>query len=278
MDGTVITSNIKKNFMIGLLVTVVLLLSMGFIYYQDRTAIPERSNVLKPSDKARLTTISRDNFSAFVSVVGEIELNVMDFTKPMPLDPPPEGWWHRKFLTRAPMDMSFESIDGVHALRLATDNSASMLIRFVEVNLERYPLLAWRWLIEDPIETDKDELTRAGDDHPARLFISFRNAANERRAMEIIWGNKLRAGDYKYIGGFPHYVANGGNDNVGEWHDEEVNLLEIYREIWPEDDGTPRITEIGLFCDSDETNDDSVAWFSYVHLMQQFDLPEPLIN
>lgn len=33
--------------------------------------------------------------------------------------------------------------------------------------------------------------------------------------MEIIWGNKLKAGDYKYIDKFPHYVADGGNDNVG---------------------------------------------------------------
>lgn len=273
-----ITSSFKKNSIIGLLVTIVLVASLGFIYYQNRTVIPERINVLKPSDEAGLTTISRDNFSAFVSVVGEMELNVMDFSNPMPLDPTPQGWWHRKFLTRTPMDISFGNIDGIYGLRLATDNSASMLLRFVDVDLERYPLLAWRWLIEDPIETDKDETTRAGDDHPARLFISFRNAANEKRAMEIVWGNKLTAGEYKYIGGFPHYVANGGNDNVGQWHDEEINLLEIYREIWPEDDAAPTITEIGLFCDSDETNDDSVAWFSYVHLLQKIDLPGKLIS
>jgi hypothetical protein len=28
--------------------------------------------------------------------------------------------------------------------------------------------------------------------------------------MEVIWGNRLRAGEYKYIGGFPHFVADGG--------------------------------------------------------------------
>ena len=56
---------------------------------------------------------------------------------------------------------------------------------------------------------------------------------------------------------------------MGEWHDEEITLLEIYHEIWPEDDATPHITEIGLFSDLDDTSDDSVAWFSYVHLAQQ---------
>lgn len=267
--------NLKNRFMIGLLLAVVLLASLAFTYYQARSAIPERNNVLKPSDEASLTTVTGANFSAFVSLVGEMELNVMDFRETMSLDPLPEGWWHRKFLTRAPMSMSFGYMDGDHALRLATANSASILLRFVDVDLKRYPLLAWRWLIEEPIDTDKDELTRAGDDHPARLFISFRNVANERRAMEVVWGNKLGAGDYKYIERFPHYVANGGNENVGDWHDEEINLLDIYNEIWPEDDVTPHITEIGLFADSDETNDDSVAWFSYVNLKQQFDLPSP---
>jgi hypothetical protein len=265
--------NSKKNFVVGLVAALILLGSGGFIYYQDRLIKPERSNVLKPSDEAALTTLSRDNFSALVSLVGEMELSVMDFSEPMPLEPLPEGWWHRKFLTRAPMSLSFGSIEGEHGLRLATDSSASVLLRFVDVNLERYPLLVWRWLIEDPIETDENELTRAGDDHPARLFISFRNVANETRAMEVIWGNKLRAGEYKYIGGFPHYVANGGSENVDQWIDEEISLLDIYREIWPEDDAAPYIDEIGLFADSDETNDDSVAWFAYVQLSQKIDLP-----
>jgi len=272
---TLTSSSPKNSVVIVLSVIFIFLAGLGFVYYQGRTAIPERINVLSPSNETRLTTVSRGDFSAFVAAVGEVQLDVMDFSQPMPLDPPPQGWWHRKFLTRAPMDMSFQRMEGEHGLRLATDNSASMLFRFVEVDLGRYPLLAWRWLIENPIDTDEDELTRAGDDHPARLFVGFSNAENDRRALEIIWGNELSAGDYKYIGTFPHYVANGGNANVGQWYDEEINLLDIYQELWP-DDVDPRITDIGLFCDSDETNDDSVAWFSYVRLLQQFDLPERL--
>jgi hypothetical protein len=39
----------------------------------------------------------------------------------------------------------------------------------------------------------------------------------EKRAMEVIWGNRLKAGDYKYIRGFPHFVADAGDDRVGRW-------------------------------------------------------------
>ena len=261
-----------------LLVTAALFINAGVIYSQNSAAILERSNVLVSSNEARLSTISKANISAFVSVIGELELAVMDFNEPMSLDPPPEGWWHRKIPVDAAMDMSFGFIEGDHALRLATENSAHMLLRFVDIDLERYPLLAWRWLIENPIETDIDELTRAGDDHPARLIISFRTVDNQERAMEIIWGNELVTGNYKYIDNLPHYVANGGNDTVGYWYEEEINLLGIYRELWPDDQSTSRITEIGLKGDSDDTNDDSVAWFSYIRLKQQIDILEPFID
>jgi len=32
--------------------------------------------------------------------------------------------------------------------------------------------------------------------------------------MEVIWGNRLKPGDYKYIGSFPHFVADAGDERV----------------------------------------------------------------
>jgi len=236
---------------------------------------PERLNVLTADSQSRLEAIdtTEPNVRAFTVAVGPAELVVMDFSTPLSLDPVPPGWRHRRFLTRAPMDRSFAEKNGRPAIRLATDNSASMLFRHVDVELGLYPVLAWQWLVEQAIDNPLDELTREGDDHPARLFISFRTEAGERRAMEIIWGNRLRRGEYKYIGGFPHYVANGGAENVGSWQDEEINLLEIYREIW-KDDTAASITDIALFCDTDETNSSSVAYFASVTLKQPLDLTE----
>src|SRR5213075_322735 len=44
---------------------------------------------------------------AVLTAHGEPELVVMDFATSMPLDPPPPGWLHRRFWTRAPMGMRF---------------------------------------------------------------------------------------------------------------------------------------------------------------------------
>ncbi len=193
----------------------------------------------------------------------------MDFARPMALDPPPAGWHHRTFWTRGPMAIAFTEKAGVPALRLATHGTASMLFRHVDVDLAAYPTLTWRWLVEQPIDSDIDERTRAGDDHPARLFLSFHTEAGETRNMEIVWGNRLlHRGDYKYIGGFPHYVANGGTENVGRWQRESVDLAAIYRTIWP-DAAPTHLYEVALFCDSDETGGTTVSYFADVALRRR---------
>ena len=178
------------------------------------------------------------------------------------------GWRHRTFWTRPPMEISyaFGGKDGVPATRFETKASGSIYGRFTDIDLGDYPSLAWSWFIEKPIESNVDERTREGDDHPARLFIIFGDSTGESHYVEIIWSNKLfKAGEYKYVGDFPHYVANGGNENIGRWIEEKVDLLDIYRTTTKRTD-TPRVKFIAIFCDSDDTGTSSVAYFSKVWL------------
>lgn len=197
---------------------------------------------------------------------GSAIVSVMDFSVPMAFDPPPAGWFHRTFWTRRAASFSIARNSGNAALRVATDNSASMLVRFVDIGLADYPVLSWRWLIEKPINSTVDERTAEGDDHPARLFVAFRDAAGKRRALEIIWGNRiLKRGDVKFLGSFPHYVANGGNENVGSWHNERVDLLALFKRFWP-NDRPGRVMDIAVFCDSDETGSSSISYFADIRL------------
>ena len=132
-------------------------------------------------------------------------------------------------------------------------------------DLVAYPMLAWRWYIELPIRSPLDERTREGDDHPARLFLRFVTDRGEKRAMEVIWGNRLKSGEYKYIGGFPHFVADGGDDRVGRWLDERIDLERIYAEIW-KDAAPAHLVDVAVFCDSDDTHTASISYFANVRL------------
>ena len=157
-------------------------------------------------------------------------VTVMDFGKSFPLDPLPSGWRHRKFWTRSPMTMASAVKDGVPSLRFETRDSASILFRA-----------------------------------PARLFLRFITDRGEKRAMEVIWGNRLKPGDYKYIGGFPHFVADSGDDRVGRWLDERIDLARIYAEIW-KDAAPAHLVDVAVFCDSDDTHTASISYFAYVRL------------
>jgi len=192
-------------------------------------------------------------------------VTVMDFGRSFPLDPLPSGWRHRKFWTRSPMSMAFAVKDGVPSMRFETHDSASMLFRHVDIDLAAYPMLSWRWFIELPIHSSLDERTREGDDHPARLFLRFVTDRGDKRAMEVIWGNRLKPGDFKYIGSFPHFVADAGDDRVGRRLDERINLARVYAEIW-KDEAPAHLVDVAVFCDSDDTHTASVSYFAYVRL------------
>ena len=159
------------------------------------------------------------------------------------------------------MSMAFAVKDGVPSMRFETHDSGSMLFQHVDIDLAAYPMLAWRWYIELPIRSPLDELTREGDDHPARLFVRFATDRGKKRAMEVIWGNRLKPGEYKYIGGFPHFVADAGEERTGHWLDEKIDLARVYSEIW-KDAAPAHLVDVAVFCDSDDTHTGYCRQFS----------------
>ncbi len=206
---------------------------------------------------------------------GTPTVTVMSFDQALRLDALPEGWWHRTFFRTPPMQARFGPKEGRQAIRLATEGGGSMLFRRTDLPVDDYPFLRWGWLVERAVASDVDETTRAGDDHPARLYLKFRSASGEEHAMEIIWGNRrLGAGDWKYLDSpfsrspFPHYVARGGDANVGRWFDESVDLRALYRKSWGDPAGA-RLVDVALFCDTDATGASSVAYFSRISLARK---------
>jgi len=190
-----------------------------------------------------------------LSTNGAESVAVMDFSEPLSLDPITPGWFHRTFKRHKPMDISFVVKDERPSIRLATNDTASMLFRMVDIPIDDYPLLSWEWFIEQGINAEFDEMTSDGDDHPARFFLTFQTPEGESHRMEIVWGNdQLKAGD--------------GSENIGKWFREQVNMKSLYTELWGEASGV-RLTELALFCDTDETDASSIAYFSDVTVSMQ---------
>jgi len=69
--------------------------------------------------------------------------------------------------------------------------------------------------------------------------LRFLTDRDEKGAMEVIWGNRLQTGDFKYPRSFPHFVADAGDERVGHWLDERIDLARVYAEIWKCGTGPP---------------------------------------
>jgi hypothetical protein len=199
-------------------------------------------------------------------------VTLMDFASPPTLDPLTPGWWEIGFFTKPKMKIDSVENGGVKALRCETNGSGSIFGRHTDIDLGQFPILSWQWKIEQPVIADAPETERKGDDHPARFLLHLLDSKKSEHYFEIIWSNGVfKPGQWKIIGGFHHYVANGGNAKTGEntkqWFDEQVNLIELYRTATGLTD-TPRLINIAIFCDTDDTGSKSTAYFGTVKLQK----------
>ena len=171
-----------------------------------------------------------------------------------------DGWKERTFFNIPPTRYQIAEEEGARTLRCTTDGSGSILARDTDIALDDLPILSWQWKVTEPISSDVPEDEEDGDDHPLRFYLQFSNESGESKGAEIIWSNKkYMPGDFKIIGTFHHLVANGLDENVGVWHDQSVDLRQLYSDIGGS--GAARLQVLGFFCDSDNTGEKSDGYF-----------------
>ncbi len=172
--------------------------------------------------------------------------------------------------------------NGVVAVKAMSRGSASGLVRAVDIDPMRYPVIEWRWKVENILE--KGDVTRKeGDDYPARLYITFKYDPDkvgffERAKYEAI---RLARGEYPPMGALTYIweskspvgtlvpnpytdrvwmmVLESGSEKVGRWVSESRNLVEDYRKAFGDD--PPRISGVALMTDTDNTKESAVAYF-----------------
>lgn len=178
----------------------------------------------------------------------------------------------------------YELVDeqGARVVRAVSDSAASGLIRRIRIDPNEFPLVQWRWKIANVI--DRSDVTqKAGDDYPARIYItfeydperaSFLDAAKYRaaralfgadtpyRALNYIWERKAPRGSIvpnPYTDWAMMVVVRSGADDVGRWITEERNIVEDYRKAY----GTepPKISGVAIMTDTDNTKSSATAWY-----------------
>ena len=177
--------------------------------------------------------------------------------------------------------------NGTVVVKAVSRGSASGLVRAVDIDPMRYPVLEWRWKVENILK--KGDVTRKdGDDYPARLYVTFRYDPSkvgffERAKYEAI---RMARGEYPPMGAITYIweskspvgtlvpnpyteqvkmiVLQSGEEKVGRWVNESRNLVEDYKEAFG--GPPPRISGVALMTDTDNTRESAVAYFGDIVL------------
>jgi hypothetical protein len=183
------------------------------------------------------------------------------------------GWREKSFAGHTTYTPSIE--EGIHSLKATSTAAASALIYEIKFSPEEYPLLTWKWKIENTIPGG-DARKKEGDDYAARVYVIFPSTFFWRtKAINYIWANQLpkeSAIPNPFTQNAIMIAVQSGNAEAGIWKEEKRNILEDYRKYFGGD--VPDVGGIAIMTDTDNTGQSATAWYGPIKL-QSFSYAAP---
>jgi hypothetical protein len=202
----------------------------------------------------------------------------------------PEGWKPLTFKKVAKLT-SYELVkdgEGV-VVKAVSDASASGLTKEVRIDPKEYPIVRWRWKVENLLK-NSNVSRKDGDDYPARLYITFEYDPEKVSfgkklkfkagraifgdipigALNYIWDSKTPVGtivDNAYTDFAKMVVVESGPQKVGVWVDESRNIYDDYKKAFGED--PPTINGVAIMSDTDNTKERVTAYYGDIVFLQR---------
>jgi hypothetical protein len=170
--------------------------------------------------------------------------------------------------------------DSGTVVRARSDGGASGLATERRIDLTEYPILEWRWKVEEVV-ADGNARTKAGDDYAARLYVTFDyedlGFADQvklralrvlgyddipTRALNYVWANRVDRHTIlpnAYTDWVMMVAVRSGETHVGTWVTERRNVLADYRAAFGGD--PPPVNGVALMTDTDNTGGQATAYY-----------------
>jgi Protein of unknown function (DUF3047) len=170
---------------------------------------------------------------------------------------------------------------GVTIVKAVSEASASGLTKPVVIDPKEFPIVRWRWKIDNVLK-GSDVTLKEGDDFPARLYITFAYDPDKVSfgkklkfkagqalfgdipiaALNYIWETKTPVGtivENAYTDFAKMVIVESGTQKVGMWIDEERNIYEDYKQAFGEE--PPMINGVAIMSDTDNTKEQATAYY-----------------
>ena len=201
----------------------------------------------------------------------------------------PDGWQPLTFeRINRHTDYSLVENEGTVVIKAVSEQSASGLTRAVSIDPREYPVIQWRWKVNNVLQKG-DVASKEGDDYPARIYITFafdpeRAGYLERleyeaarlllgsdvpyRAISYIWGSNTPVGTMianAYTDRVMMFVVESGAGKLQQWVTGKRNVYTDYRQAFGEE--PPMISGIAIMTDTDNTGESAIAWYGDIVFM-----------
>ncbi len=174
--------------------------------------------------------------------------------------------WETKDFKEKTMYTVIET-DGTHVLKAESKDSATGLIYRYKYNPKEYPILTWRWKIDNIIHRG-DATKKKGDDYAARIYVVFTHwFPHFKKTINYIWANKFPKGNHiksTYYSRDFMVAVESGEDNVDKWVTERRNVYEDYRFLFGGE--PPDVDGIAIMTDTDDTGGSATAYYDDIRI------------
>ena len=174
-----------------------------------------------------------------------------------------EGWDVKEF--EGLTEYSIVKDGDMDVLHAVSNGTASGLVFEKEFDPAEYPILSWRWKIDDVLAKG-DSSTKQGDDYAARVYLIFPHwFFPKTKSINYIWANKLEKEAVQanaYTGNAMMIAVESGAEKAGEWVEVRRNIVEDYRKAFGAE--PPKVGAIAIMTDTDNTGESAMAWYGDV--------------
>lgn len=175
-------------------------------------------------------------------------------------------------------------------LKTESNASASAIIHRKEFNVYEYPNITWRWKIDNLLQKGNAK-SKEGDDYPIRIYVVFKYDPKEASigkrikyksakllygtfppdsSLNYIWANKIHEEDIlsnTFTSAAQMILLQKGDENIGRWMTEEVNILEDYKKAFGKK--PPKTASVIIMNDSDNTKESATSYVDYIKIFKR---------
>ena len=210
-------------------------------------------------------------------------IEVGKFSVAAPGDKPPSDWKPLAF-KKIEKHTIYTIVKDDHTVvvKAVAEASASGLTREVKINPKEYPIVQWRWKIENILKKG-DVRKKEGDDYPARIYITFEYDPSKLSVFEktkyqaikllygqypplgainYIWESKVPVGTMvpnPFTDRVMMFVVESGAAKINQWVNEERNIYEDFKKAFKEE--PPVISGVAIMTDTDNTGESATAYY-----------------